>query len=67
MSDLINLIWLTHGAALNDAIKAANCGTPDEAEYEYAYLFGRLLSDDRFQDYTQEELQAAIGEAIMDA
>lgn len=66
MSDITNLIWITHPTALNDAIMAAQYGTPEEAESEYAYLFGALLSDDTFSEYSQEELQAAIEEAIMD-
>ena len=64
MREIISLIWLTHPTALNDAITAAQEGTPEEAEDEFSYLFAALLVDDTFSAYSQEELQAAIEEAI---
>ena len=64
MNDLTNLIWLTHPTALNDAITAAQDGTPEDAENEFSFLFSLLLGDDTFNEYTAEELQAAIEEAV---
>lgn len=64
MNEITNLIRLTHPTALNDAIAAAQDGAPDEAEEEYSYLFGQILSDDTFNGYTEEQLTAAINELI---
>lgn len=50
--------------ALNDAITAAREESPEDAEYEFSYLFSALLSDDAFNGYSSEEIQAAIAEAI---
>ena len=64
MNDFTNLIRLTLPAALDDAITAAQDGTPEDAEYEFSYLFGAILNDDTFNGYSPEEIQAAIAEAI---
>ena len=64
MNEIISLIWLTHPTALNDAITAAREESPEDAEYEFSYLFGTILNDDTFNGYSPEEIQAAIAEAI---
>ena len=62
MSQIINLIWLTHPAALNTAINDYQAGTDlDEAVDDVA---AALYTDDTFNEYTAAELQAAIAEAI---
>lgn len=64
MNEIINLIWLTHPTALNDAITVAHEESPEDAERECGFLFGQLLSDDTFNGYSESELEAAISEAI---
>lgn len=62
MNSLINLIWLTHPTALNDAIDAHQSGLElDEAAAE---VVTALYTDDTFNEYSESELQAAIAEAI---
>lgn len=62
MNEIISLIWLTHPTALNDAISAVEDGTDiDEAAAE---LVTALYTDDTFNEYSDDELQAAIAEAI---
>lgn len=64
MNEIISLIWLTHPTALNDAITAAREESPEDAEAELSTLLTALLVDDTFNEYTENELQAAIAEAI---
>lgn len=64
MNSITNLIRLTHPTALKEAIEAAHDGTPDDAEETYSYLFGALLNDDTFNEYSDTELIAAIDEII---
>lgn len=52
MNEIISLIWLTHPTALNDAITAAREESPEDAEYEFSYLFGAILNDDTFNGYS---------------
>lgn len=62
MNEIINLIRLTHPAALNEAIEAVENGTDiDEAA---ADLMAALYTDDTFNDYTDTELQTAVAEVI---
>ena len=62
MSQIINLSWLTHPAALNTAINDYQAGADlDEAADDVA---AALYTDDTFNEYTAAELQAAITEAI---
>ena len=58
MNEITTLIWLTHPAALNDAITAYQDGTPinDAADEVLAALY----TDDTFNHYTDEQLLAAI-------
>lgn len=64
MNKIISLIWLTHPAAFNDAITAAQCGDLDDAETELSTLITALLVDDTFNEYSEEQLTATIAEAI---
>lgn len=57
-------MWLTHPAALNDAIIAAHEGSPEEAAAELSTLLTALMVDNTFNEYTEEQLTAAIAEAI---
>lgn len=43
---------------------AAREESPEDAEYEFSYLFGAILNDETFNGYSPEEIQAAIAEAI---
>ena len=62
MNCIISLIWLTHPAALNDAITTYQDGTTiDDA---CAEVLAALYTDDTFNEYTESELQAAICEVI---
>lgn len=62
MNEIINLIRLTHNATLCDAIQDYWEGTPiDEATEE---VISFLRYDDAFNEYSEDELQAAISEAI---
>lgn len=62
MNEIINLIRLTHPTALNEAIEAVENGTDiDEAA---ADLMAALYTDDTFNDYSEEQLTAAIAEMI---
>ena len=62
MNEIINLIRLTHPAALNEAIEAVENGTDiDEAA---ADLMAALYTDDTFNEYSEEQLTAAIAEMI---
>ena len=64
MNEITTLIWLTHPAALNDAITAYQDGTPinDAADEVLAALY----TDDTFNHYTDEQLLAAITLAIQE-
>lgn len=64
MKEIISLMWLTHPTALNDAITAAREENPDDADAELSTLLAALMVDDTFNDYTEEQLAAAIAEAI---
>lgn len=64
MNEIISLIWLTHPTALNDVITAAREENPDDADAELSTLLAALMVDDTFNDYTEEQLAAAIAEAI---
>ena len=64
MNEIISLIWLTHPTALNDAITAAREESPEDADAELSTLLAALMVDDTFNDYTEEQLAAAIAEAI---
>lgn len=64
MHNIINLIKLTHPAALNAAIFAAENETAEEAEAAADELLAALYLDDTFNEYTESELNAAIAEAI---
>ena len=62
MNEIINLIRLTHPTALNEAIEAVENGTD---VYEAAAdLMAALYTDDTFNDYSEEQLTAAIAEMI---
>ena len=62
MNEIINLIQLTHTTALNEAIEAVENGTDiDEAAAELAL---KLYTDDTFNEYSEEQLTAAIAEMI---
>ena len=64
MNEITALIWLTHPAALNDAITAYQDGTPiDDAADE---VLAALYTDDTFNHYTDEQLLAAIALAIQE-
>lgn len=63
MRGIINLIRLTHPTALNDAINEYQEGMPiDEA---VAKVIAALYTDDTFNEYSEEQLQTAITEIIM--
>lgn len=62
MNEIINLIRLTHPTALNEAIEAVENGTDiDEAA---ADIMAALYTDDTFNEYSEEQLTAAIAEMI---
>lgn len=62
MKDLTALIWLTHPTATADAISEYNDGASlDEAA---ADLMAALYTDDTFNEYSEEQLTAAIAEMI---
>ena len=62
MNEITALIWLTHPAALNDAITAYQDGASlNDAAAE---VMAALCTDDTFNEYTESELQAAICEEI---
>ena len=62
MNEIATLIRLTHPTALNEAIEAVENGTDiDEAA---ADLMAALYTDDTFNDYSEEQLTAAIAEMI---
>ena len=62
MNEIINLIRLTHPAALNEAIEAVENGT--DLDETAADLMAVLYTDDTFNDYSEEQLTAAIAEMI---
>lgn len=64
MQNVINLIWLTHPAALNAVIFAAENETPADVEAAGGELLAALYLDDTFNEYGESELIAAIAEAI---
>lgn len=62
MNNIINLIWLTHPTALNDAIAAYQDGAA--IDNTASDVIAALYTDDTFNEYSNAELQAAISEAI---
>lgn len=64
MNELKNLIWLTHPTAMSDAISAVENGQDiDDAALEIVTV---LYTDDTFNEYSEDELQAAVAEVISD-
>ena len=62
MIDLATLIWMTHPTATADAINAYDDG--EELDEAVAELVTSLYIDDTFNEYSDEQLQAAATELI---
>lgn len=69
--DLINLIRLTHGSELNQAMNDIENSEPQDStefieicEIATSALISALLVDDTFNEYSEKEIAAAVNEAI---
>lgn len=71
--DIKELLWLTHGMELKDAIDAIADSEWDSYEQFYdivdistSTLHSAILTDDTFNEYSDEAIQQAIYDAICD-
>lgn len=71
--DLKELIWLTHGAELQNVLQSLEAGewsSRDEFEelvdFEASVLMIAIYADDTFNGYDEEEIQSAVLETIED-
>lgn len=64
MQEIINLIWLTHPQQMDYVMKATEEHDQDSLDAELSTLMAALYVDDTFNEYSEEQLQQAVNEAI---
>ena len=71
--DLKELIWLTHGVELQNALQSLGAGewsSRDEFEelvdFETSVLMTAIYAEDTFNEYDEKQIQSAILEIVED-